>query len=356
MGVRFWHIALWISITAMACSPSSEGERSLPVTPDQPGHFVQLTAVADNPYDPAKAALGKRLFFDPILSLDSSISCSTCHLPRLSLTDGKPVAAGLKGRRGIRNAPALLNLAWITEGLFWDGRSPTLEDQALSPITNPAELGSSWPLVEQRLRAHPSYPVHFKSAFGVQHVEEIDRELVAKALAQFQRTLISSESKYDSVVRGAAAYTPLESRGRAIFFDASEALPDGECGHCHTPPLFTDQSFVNNGVQEQTAPYTYADPGRGGVTGIRYENGQFRVPSLRNVALTAPYMHDGRFATLEEVIEHYNRGGHPGPNVDPKIRKLHLSDEDKAALVAFLGTLTDTSFVRNLPVHKDYLQ
>lgn len=339
----------------MACSPAPEEEGAY-LQQEQPAHFVQLVEVKDNPYDPAKAALGMRLFFDPIMSLDSSISCSSCHLPRLSLTDGEPIAVGLNGRQGTRNAPALLNLAWITEGLFWDGRSPTLEAQALSPVTNPAELGSNWALVEQRLRAHPSYTVHFQSAFGLQQKTEIDRGLVAKALAQFQRTLVSSESKYDSVVRGMAAYTALESRGRAIFFDASEALPDGECGHCHTPPLFTDQTFVNNGVQEQIAPYTYSDPGRGSVTGVKYDNGRFRVPSLRNVALTAPYMHDGRFATLEEVIEHYNSGGHAGPNVDPKIRKLHLSDEDKAALVAFLGTLTDTSFVRNLPVHKDYLQ
>jgi cytochrome c peroxidase len=317
-----------------------------------PAHFVQLVENAANPYSPEKAALGQMLFFDPVLSKDSSLSCSSCHLPERAFTDGKAIAVGVDKREGTRNAPSLVNLAWITEGLFWDGRSPTLEEQAVHPVINPNELGNDWATVLSRLEAHPDYPAYFEKVFG----KGIAQQTVVHALAHFQRSLISSESKYDSVMRGEAAYTDLELHGKHIFFDSSEDLPDGECGHCHTPPLFTDQTYMNNGVQQELAPYHYPDAGRGAVTGVKYDNGRFRVPSLRNITLTAPYMHDGRFATLEEVIEHYNSGGHPGLNVDPKIRKLHFSDEDKRALIAFLGTLTDTSFVRKLSDQKALLQ
>ena len=171
--------------------------------------------------------------------------------------------------------------------------------------------------------------------------------MAASALAQFERTLISANSKYDRAMRGEDTFTALEERGRHIFFDTSEELPEGECGHCHTPPLFTDQTYMNNGLTAAPALHDFPDKGRGDATGKYFDNGRFRVPSLRNVALTAPYMHDGRFATLAEVVDHYNQGGLPSENVDPKIRKLHLSHTDKQALQAFLETLTDSTFVNN---------
>ncbi|MEQ8703724.1 MAG: cytochrome c peroxidase [Phaeodactylibacter sp.] len=353
MNRFFGHITGAILLFALSngCTQGTTADTA-PAPLHGPEHFVQLVDYPENPYHPEKAALGQMLFFDPVLSKDSTLSCGSCHLPERAFTDGKAIAVGIENRKGTRNAPSLVNLAWVTTGLFWDGRSPTLEAQAVHPVINPNELGSDWPTVLQRLRAHPDYPRLFERAFG----GPLEQEQVVNALAHFQRSLMSSESKYDSIMREEAAYTVLELRGKHIFFDSSEELPDGECGHCHTPPLFTDQTYMNNGVQEEQAPYTYTDPGRGAVTGAKYDNGRFRVPSLRNITLTAPYMHDGRFSTLQEVIEHYNSGGHPGPNVDPKIRKLHLSDEDKLALIAFLGTLTDTSFVRKLSDQKALLQ
>jgi cytochrome c peroxidase len=348
-----WHIfgAAFFLLCLSRCTADPESlAKSIPL--HGPSHFVRLTDAPQNPYHPEKAALGQILFFDPILSKDSTLSCGSCHFPDRAFTDGRAISIGVDGQKGTRNAPSLVNLAWITEGVFWDGRSPTLEEQAAHPIVNPNELGSDWPTVLDRLKAHPEYPALFARAFD----SAIEKEVVVNALAHFQRSIISSESKYDSVMRGEVDYTALELRGKHIFFDSSEDLPDGECGHCHTPPLFTDQTYMNNGVQQQEAPFTYPDPGRGTVTGVKYDNGRFRVPSLRNIELTAPYMHDGRFTTLEEVVDHYNNGGHPGPNVDPKIRKLHLSDEDKAALIAFLGTLTDTSFVDKLSLQKALLQ
>ncbi|MCO6475648.1 MAG: hypothetical protein J5I94_03455 [Phaeodactylibacter sp.] len=295
----------------------------------------------------AGVELGRRLFYDPILSADSSRSCASCHLPERAFTDGKSIATGVNERPGRRNAQSLANAAYQYRGLFWDGRSATLEEQALLPVEDPNEMGHDWAEVERSLRRHPSYPAWFAAAFETTDTSQITRRLAAKALAQFERTLISAGSKYDRVKRGEATFTEMEERGQHIFFDTSEELPEGECGHCHTPPLFTDQTYMNNGITEAPALADFRDKGRGEATGQYFDNGRFRVPSLRNVALTAPYMHDGRFATLEEVIEHYNQGGHYSENVDPKIRKLHLSDTDKLALKAFLETLTDSTFVNN---------
>mgnify|MGYP000320573801 CR=1 FL=1 len=346
----FGHIILFsIALSSFGCQQQN-AEPDLYAQP-QPAHFVRLPDATSNPLTAEGVALGRRLFYDPLLSRDSTISCASCHLPERAFTDGKAIATGVGGEAGFRNAPSLANLAWINEGLFWDGRSPTLEHQALEPVENPHEMDSDWPTVLQRLRAQTAYVEAFRAAFGIRKASEINKQLAARALAQFQRTLVSADSKYDRVVRGEAAFTALEQRGRDIFFDASAELPDGECGHCHTPPLFTDQTYINNGSQPSADLMAMKDRGRGGVTGVKYENGRFRVPSLRNVALSAPYMHNGSMATLEEVIEHYNRGGHPGTNVDPKIRPLGLSETDKTALIAFLHTLTDTTFTQN-PAHR----
>ena len=312
-----------------------------------PAHFSPPNLPEDSPMTAAGIELGRRLFYDPILSADSSMACASCHLPERAFTDGRSLAVGIKQRQGRRNALSLANAAYQYKGLFWDGRSASLEEQALIPVEDPNEMGHDWKAVEEALRRHPAYPAWFIEAFGIADTSELTRQLAAKALAQFERTLISADSKYDRVMQGDGAFTELEERGRQIFFDTSEELPQGECGHCHTPPLFTDQTYMNNGLDEAPELASFHDKGRGEATGQYYDNGRFRVPSLRNVSLTAPYMHDGRFATLEEVIEHSNQSGHPSENVDPKIRKLHLADIDKQALIAFLGTLTDSSFVNN---------
>ena len=187
----------------------------------------------------------------------------------------------------------------------------------------------------------------FEKAFEIKELTEINKDLITKALAQFERTLVSHNSKYDQVQRGEAEFTDAEQRGWTIFFDASEELPHSECGHCHIDPLFTDLEFHNNGIDPSEDLNDFKDKGKGAVNGNKFDNGKFKTPTLRNISLTAPYMHDGRFATLEEVIDHYISGGHLSINANPNVRKLDLQDQDKKDLIAFLNTLTDSTFINN---------
>ena len=319
------------------------------VEPPVPPAFAAILYPDANPSTAAGSALGERLFFEPLLSADETVSCATCHRPALAFSDGRALSVGVGGLIGTRNTPGLTNIGYFHQPLFWDGRADNLETQALHPIGTAHEMGGNWPAVIARLRNTPSYVRNFKQAFGT---DEIDSTLVGRALAQYQRTLISTDSKYDQVQRGAATYTEAEALGYAIFFDFGDdpqgpyaGLPKGECAHCHTPPHFTNQRYENNGLDEATALTAFRDRGRGAITGQVYDNGRFRTPGLRNVALTGPYMHDGRLATLEEVVDHYNSGGQYAENRSANIRPLGLDDTQKAALVAFLHTLTDTSFV-----------
>jgi cytochrome c peroxidase len=311
-----------------------------------PEGFPQLGVQAENPLSAEGIALGKKLFFDPILSADSSISCSSCHQPAIAFADQSALSTGINQQAGRRNAPSLINVGFYHTGLFWDGRAPSLESQALEPVEDPLEMGADWDSVEMRLRQHEEYPELFARAFFTKEPSDIDRYLAARALAQYQRTLTSGPTRYTLAEKGEAELTESEKRGKDIFFDASENLPRGECAHCHTPPLFTDLTYMNNGLDAVNRLEEYPDKGRGEVTQSVYDYGRFRVPSLINVGITAPYMHDGRFETLEEVVQHYNTGGHFAANVDPKVRKLHLSDQNQLDLINFLKTLTDTIFVR----------
>lgn len=330
----------WLLLVCCACSQAPE------VT-EAPA-FAAMLYPADNPSTEAGIALGEELFFDPSLSADGTISCASCHLPGRAFADKVAISRGVGGQQGTRNTPSLTNIGYLHEQLFWDGRADDLEAQALHPIGTPHEMGGSWPVVIAELRADQDYVNRFREAFGA---VPIDSTLVGRALAQYQRTLVSRDSKYDRVKRGEATYTEAEALGDAIFFDLADAggafagLPVGECAHCHTAPHFTNQRFENNGLDEVTELTAFRDAGRGAINGQVFDNGRFRVPGLRNVALTAPYMHDGRFATLEKVVEHYDSGGHYAENRSANIRPLGLNDVERAALVAFLHTLTDTSFV-----------
>ncbi|MEM9837485.1 MAG: cytochrome c peroxidase [Bacteroidota bacterium] len=341
-------VCLLLVLLLTSCQQATSSE---PVVYDPP-EFADIIYPPDNPSTRAGLALGERLFFDPILSADSSISCSSCHLPALAFTDGKVVSTGIYGRKGRRNSPSLVNIGYRYESMFWDGRASDLETQALHPVADPKEMGGDWPSIVHKLRRHTFYAQAIKQAFGLVDVSEINPDHVGKALAQYQRSLISFNSKYDQVKRGEATYTESEARGHAIFFDESDFtdgpyanLPVGECAHCHTAPHFTNQRFFNNGLDEAPTLTEFRDKGRGGITKNKYENGLFRTPSLRNIALTAPYMHDGRMESLAEVIEHYNSGGHYAENRSANVRPLGLSEQDKADLLAFLQTLTDESFV-----------
>ncbi|MDA9774489.1 cytochrome C peroxidase [Saprospiraceae bacterium] len=302
---------------------------------------------SDNPITVQGLTLGQHLFYDPILSSDLTMSCASCHLPEKGFTDGLKTSVGIQGISGTRSSMSLVNAAYYTKGLFWDGRSENLEAQALLPVEDEIELHDNWSNVEVKLQDHEAYPKMFREAFGIASSDEITRNLAVKALAQFERAIISGNSKYDRWKRGQAAFTDEELLGFDTFFDTSPLVKDGECGHCHNPPLFTTNEYFDNGIQDAPTINDYMDIGLAQVSGEDRDYGKMRAPTLRNIALTAPYMHDGRFATLEEVVDHYDSGGFVTPNRNELVFELQLTDEQKVALVAFMHTLTDTSYLDN---------
>jgi cytochrome c peroxidase len=290
---------------------------------------------AGNPQTPEKVALGRMLFFDPRLSGDGTVSCASCHNPKLGWSNGLSFAFGIRGQTGRRSAPTVLNAAY-SDTLFWDGRAPSLEEQAKGPIANPIEMGATYKQVTDALKAVPAYVARFEAAFGTPEVT-IDR--VVRAIAAFERTLVSGNSPFDRYKYGgdSAALTAAQVRGMALFKD--KAGPN--CAKCHRfddfAADFTDFRFHNVGIGTD---HPDPDPGREAVTGRAEDRGRFRTPTLRNVALTAPYMHDGRFATLEQVVDYYANGAQPNPNLDPEIHRFTLTERDKADLLAFLEALT----------------
>lgn len=328
-------LPVWLSILN-GCTPNEYELK-------EPDRFVRMSIPADNPFTTAGVALGRRLFFDPLLSRDSSLSCADCHQPRLAFTDGRARSRGVAGQLTSRSAPSLVNVAYVINGFFWDGRVATLEEAVLHPITEPTEMGHDLEELLADLRSHPDYPALFRQAFGTD--TKLNRRQLGKALAQYLRSLLSGPSRYDRFKNGGLQLTAAEDRGRRIFFDMDDALPAAECGHCHVEPLFAHPGFFNNGLEESLQGEILIDPGRAGVSGRNSDRAAFRTPSLRNVALTAPYMHDGRFADLERVIDHYNSGGRYAENVNPNVRVLGLSERDKQDLIAFLHTLTDERFI-----------
>ena len=298
----------------------------------------------NNPQTVEGIALGKKLFFDPILSGDTTQSCADCHSPENAFTDSNRFSEGIDGRLGTRNSMPLFNMAWnYDEKFFWDGRSFGLEEQVLEPVKNPIEMHNTWVNAMESLQNHSEYPTLFKQAFGT---SKIDSTLVTKAIAQFERILISGNSKFDQYLRGETSLTPEEENGFTIFMEEAK----GDCFHCHgsnNNPIWSDNKFHNNGLDT-----AFADFGLGAVTGDPSDNGKFKSPSIRNLAFTAPYMHDGRFATLEEVINHYSEGLQKSSTIDPLMKKVneggvHLSPKDKNDLKAFLLSLTDREFINN---------
>ena len=344
-----WFLILTTGLTwCISCSGDTP---SLILTPSdspisyelpRPWGFGQMPIPSENPMTVEGVNLGEQLFFDPILSADSSMSCGSCHFPERGFTDNLPVSKGIHGKFGVRSSMSLVNIGYMDTGLFWDGRVQLLEDQALLPVADSSELAHQWSQVEWDLRKNPTYQQAFSNAFGIRDTAALTRDLVVKAIAQYERSLVSSgNSRYDRFRAGLLELTPDEAIGYDLFFDISPAVKDAECGNCHNAPLFTTNEFVNNGVQTAKTLADFKDSGQGAISGNRYDNGKFRIPTLRNITLTAPYMHDGRFETLEEVIDHYNEGGQPSPNVHSLVRPLGLTKKEKAQLLAFLHTLTD---------------
>ncbi len=299
---------------------------------------------ANNPLTEEGVALGKKLFFETKLSGDNTQACASCHKPQNSFTDNTRFSDGIDGVFGSRNSMPLMNLAWnFSDKFAWDGKELGLERQALEPVKNPIEMHSNWANVAEKLQQDPEYPTLFLRAFGT---TTIDSSLVTKAIAQFERILISGNAKFDQYLLGNATLSLEELNGFTIFMDEEK----GDCFHCHgsdNNPLWTDNGFHNNGLDA-----TFTDLGLGAVTGDPNDNGTFRSPSLRNLNFTAPYMHDGRFATLEEVINHYSEGLQFSSTIDPLMKKVNqggvqLTPQEKLDLKAFLITLTDPEFINN---------
>jgi cytochrome c peroxidase len=291
---------------------------------------------ADNPQTSNKIALGRQLFFEKRLSSDKSVSCATCHDPDRAFADGKPIAIGLKNRAGRRNSPAVINRGF-GRGHFWDGRAATLEQQVLMPIQDPNEMDMKLADAVARLQGDATY----RTAFQLVFERPISSDDLARALASYLRSITSADSPYDRFIAGdAAALTAEQQRGLLVFRGRAN------CWVCHGEPLFTDDSFRNTGISWRIDPATtqgaFADEGRFAISSNEKEHGAFKVPTLREVARTAPYMHDGSLATLAEVVDFYDRGGRPNPGLFNVIRPINLSVEDKAALVKFLEALSGT--------------
>jgi cytochrome c peroxidase len=283
-----------------------------------------------NPVTPAGFRLGRALFYEPRLSRDGTVSCGSCHQQFAAFAHfDHRVSHGIGGVNGVRNAPALFNLAWQPD-FMRDGAVHHLELQPIAPISNPLEMGESLAGVVAKLRADPAWAPRFAAAFGS---TDIDSRRVLLALTQFVGTLISSHSRYDDERAGRHALDARERAGLAVF--------RAHCAGCHAEPLLTDFSYRNDGLDAVPR-----DIGRAAVTGKAEDAGRFRVPSLRNVALTAPYMHDGRFETLEQVLDHYASGIQPSATLDPALaRGIVLSADERAALLSFLQSLSDRVFV-----------
>jgi len=307
-------------------------------------YFPRPELPKDNPLTVEGVALGSRLFFDRRLSADNSESCATCHRPRIGFTEHRRFSAGIDGAIGTRHSMPLENLAW-KQAFFWDGRAASLREQVLQPIQNPVEMHQSLDVLMRKLSADANYHQLFASAFGSPN---ITTDRLARALEQFLLVQVSFDSKFDRVAAGKATFTPEEQRGFQLFrteYDPYHGQYGADCFHCHGGALFQSQSFANNGLDS-----AFKDEGRFVVTKREGDRGKFAVPSLRNVAVNWPYMHDGRFRTLEEAVEHYCTGMKRSATLDPNLAKhpdggIPLNAADKRALAAFLRTLTDDRFL-----------
>lgn len=302
-------------------------------------YIGEMKHPSDNKLTEEGIALGRKLFYDKRLSNDGTMACATCHKQENGFDDFRQFSQGTNGSFGDRNAMPIINLAWAN-AFFWDGRRKTMEEQAHDPVTNPIEMANTWPEVVSRLQADAQYPSLFFKAFGTR---AIDSNLVVKAIAQFERTMVSFNTRFDKYFyqNDGSALNASEQRGLMLF------TGDGLCNTCHMMnTLFTDHQFRNNGLDAVPA-----DAGLMKFTGNETDRGKFKVPGLRNIAQTAPYMHDGRFSTLEEVVNFYSTGvRQSSPNIDehmpPFGAGLNLSVQDKSDLVAFLKSLSDEEFLK----------
>lgn len=336
-----------VALSAVACSspePAPPGAEAPPPAwelanpiqplPEIPLGVSQTYSGLTEPPTPERVRLGKWLFFDKRLSADANIACSTCHRPEHAFSEPTPHSTGIKGQVGGRKSPPIVNLAWtLYPHFFWDGRAASLEDQALGPIANPIEMGNTHDAMIQTLSKIKAYRPYFEEAFGT---EAITKDRVAKAIADYERTLVSGNSPWDRwrVKRDESAVSDEVKLGHELFFGKAR------CNQCHLGDNLTDSSFHNIGIGWDPKKKTFKDEGRFVISKNPEHRGAFKTPGLRDVALHAPYMHDGSMATLLETVQHYTKGGNPNPTLDPKIEKIELTPAEEQALVALMEALT----------------
>jgi len=340
MKLRLLHFSLALLVFVAACKREQNDAPANSLTPYTlviPKGFPPMQIPADNPLTLEGIALGKMLFNDPLLSGNNTQSCASCHVRKFGFSDStNRFSTGIDGLQGPRNAMPLFNLGWATQ-FFWDGGAANLETQVAGPIENPLEMHQNLALLLDELNAHATYPALFKQVFGG---DRIGTSMVMRAIAQYERTLISGNSKYDQYLRGEATLTASELNGLNLYSDMAK----GDCNHCHVlGSTFSDFEYRNTGLDSIAV-----DKGRELITLNPLDRGRFKTPTLRNIAATGPYMHDGRFSSLEECVEHYNTGFRYTENLDPNLEHAvrgRLNASEVQDIVAFLHTLTDEEFL-----------
>jgi cytochrome c peroxidase len=341
-----------LTVYLSACKKDVKNEQ--PVEQDKTpyqltyGRFPAPQIAQDNPLTMAGVQLGKMLFYEPMLSSNGQMTCASCHNQANAFDDTARFSTGVRGLKGGRQAMAIFNMAWNTNNFFWDGRAELLRHQSVLPIQDPLEMDEKISNVIAKLSNNTTYTDQFIKAFGSNSINELS---ISLALEQFMNSIVSYQSKYDDYLAGNVNLTPTEDRGRKLFFrEYNQFIPDSsgaDCAHCHGGFNFENDRYMNNGLDA-----SFKDSGRVKVTGNTRDLGAFKVVSLRNIALTAPYMHDGRFNTLLAVLNHYDNGLQASNTIDPALEQtrgtgLRLKNQDKLDIIAFLNTLTDYKFINN---------
>lgn len=350
--MKYLFIPLLAVVVFLACKKDKVEYEPTPYQLKIPSHFPAMIIPEGNPMTEEGVELGRKLFYEKKLSGDNSMSCGACHSPTSAFADPNQFSEGIDGLQGTRNSMALINLGW-DNFYFWDGRAKTLEEQIFMPVTDPIEMHESWPNAVAELNSDVNYRNMFFRAFGEPGVDSVK---VSKAIAQFLRTMISGTSKYDAMYKFENGLS-MNAQEQALYqqvtpdewagYDLFKSLNGADCFHCHNGPLMQVPKFSNNGLDA-----TFTDLGRGGVTGNPNDNGKFKVPTLRNIEYSAPYMHDGRLATLDDVINHYSHNIQMSSTIDPLIEfasqgGVQLDSYEKDLLKKFLLTLTDEAFINN---------
>lgn len=349
-----------ISFTVFSCGDEENFENPIeipeaiydpqPYNLDLAIHFPDPNLPEDNPLTVDGVQLGRMLFYEPLLSKNNTVSCASCHKQENAFSDVRKLSIGVHGDSSRRQSMPIFNMALNRTGFFWDGKMPTLRSQSLIPIEDPIEMDETLENVVKKLEDRELYRNQFYRAFGD---FEINSSKISLALEQFMLSIVSDNTKFDRFLLGQDTLTASEQRGMALFnAEYNQFLPEvsgADCLHCHSGFNMENKFFSNNGLEDESS---YKDLGRFNITGDPTDKGKFKIPSLRNIELTPPYMHDGRFSSLEEALEHYNSNVKVSPTLDPAILHttntgLNLSDNDKADIIAFLKTLTDWEMIKN---------